>query len=77
MNIFSIHLAKRVITTETALLFVLLIVRRIDTQMVPILARRGGWVQAVQQGNSVRSVIDTLSIFDEMILILVGNIKFM
>lgn len=44
MNIFSIHLAKRVITTETALLFVLLIVRRIDTQMVPILARRGGWV---------------------------------
>lgn len=77
MNIFSIHLAKRVITTETALLFVLLIVRRIDTQMVPILARRGGWVQAVQQGNSVRSVIDTLSIFDEMILILVGKIKFM
>lgn len=77
MKIFSIHLAKRVITTETALLFVLLIVRRIDTQMVPILARRGGWVQAVQQVNSVRSVIDTLSIFDEMILILVGKIKFM
>lgn len=77
MNIFSIHLAKRVITTETALLFVLLIVRRVDTQMVPIIARRGGWVQAVQQVNSFRSVIDTLSIFDEMILILVGEIKFM
>lgn len=68
MNIFSIHLAKRVITTETALLFVLLIVRRVDTQMVPVLPRRGGWVQAVQQVNSFRSVIDTLSIFDQMIL---------
>lgn len=68
MNIFSIHLAKRVITTETALLFVLLIVRRVDTQMVPVLPRRGRWVQAVQQVNSFRSVIDTLSIFDQMIL---------
>lgn len=77
MNIFSIHLAKRVITTETALLFVLLIVRRVDTQMVPVLPRRGRWVQAVQQVNSFRSVIDTLSIFDQMILILVGKIKFM
>lgn len=49
INISSKQLAKRVITAETALFFVLLIVRRVDTQMGRVLARKVGWVQAVQQ----------------------------
>lgn len=49
INISSKQLAKRVITAETALYFVLLIVRRVDTQMGRVLARKVGWDQAVQQ----------------------------
>lgn len=41
--------ATRVITAETVFLYVLLIVRRVNTQTERVLARRGGWVQAVQQ----------------------------
>lgn len=49
INISSKQLAKRVITAETALFFVVLIIRRVDTQMGRVLARKVGWVQAVQQ----------------------------
>lgn len=47
MNLFSIQHATRVITAETVILYVLLIVRRVNTQTERVLAKRGGWVQAV------------------------------
>lgn len=68
MNLFSIQHATRVITAETVFLYVLLIVRRVNTQTERVLARRGGWVQAVQQVILYWSVIHKPSIFYEMIL---------
>lgn len=61
--------AKKDITAKTVLLFVLLIVRRVDTRTDCVLARQDGWVQIVLQSVFGRlerivsiHVVDTVSI---------------
>lgn len=66
---FVITYAKKDITEKTVLLFVLLIVRRVDTRTDCVLARQDGWVQIVLQSVFGRleriasiHVVDTVSI---------------